>query len=132
MKVKILLAIPDERSYGPCTMVLDTIRVGYPNSEVEVWLNPTGPGDLLAQAGNRAKEKDCVTILHIGPPLHHAEWIKALVEGHARRREDGPLIIVDGDVMFHSSCEDWKFDQFLAGYFVPEMYNDFSQCKSYS
>ena len=131
-RVKILLAIPNEQAYGPCTMVLDTIRVGYPNSEVEVWLNPIGQPsvDQAWDTTVRATKQECRTHL-LNRTLHHAEWIKDRVHEHAADLGDQcPLVIVDGDVMFHKSCEGWQFEQFLAGYFVPNMWNDFAKCQS--
>jgi len=137
-RVKILLTIPDEKSYGPCTMVLDTIRVGYPDAFVEVYLNPNKARsmkncDLLCDAAVRATKQDC-RVAHLNDYTRHGEWIKRMVEAHASDLGDqGPLIIVDGDVMFHKSCEGWEFGSALmAGYFVPEIWNDFAICRSYS
>lgn len=130
MRVKILLTVPDERFYGSSTMVLDTIRVGYPSAFVTVYLNPVGPSYLLAKALERIR--GCQPVW-LGRPVHHAEWIKQMVEAHAADLGDQePLIIVDGDVCFHKSCEDWAFDNFLAGYFIPTMWNDFAQCRSFA
>jgi hypothetical protein len=132
MRVKILLAVPDEASYGPCTVVLDSIRVGYPNAIVEVFLNPiaevrpTMAGDIA----RRATQKDCqVSYLRDNTP--HARWIfDRVIEHSADLGDQEPLIILDGDILFHSSCENWVFDNcFIAGYRIPAMgYFEFTQC----
>ncbi len=134
MRVKILLAIPDDKSYGPCTMVLDSIRVGYPNAIIEVYVNLIGHlnRDLDDELVRRAYSKEC-QVTHLRKENHHAEWIKQIVEIHAADLGDQePLIILDGDIFFKKSCENWKFDTFLAGYKVPQIWNDFAQCRSFS
>jgi hypothetical protein len=44
--------------------------------------------------------------------------------------EERPLVILDADVHFWKSCEDWKFNALMAGYYCPEMMNDWAQCRS--
>lgn len=136
MRVKILLSVPDEKFYGPGTMVLDTIRTGYPSAFVEVYLNPVYKGSRFLQLTydihTRAANKECG--FHVlNREFHHAEWIKNMVEVHAGDLGDQePLVVVDGDVVFHKSCEGWEFTDYLAGYFVPSMWNDFAQCRSFA
>lgn len=133
MRVKILLAIPDGKSYGPCTAVLDTIRVGYPNADVAVFVNPVGDlsEGLFEDLATRATHKDC-RVIQMLDESSHARWIFDVVTTHAIDGNE-PLVILDGDIIFHSSCEDWQFDNsFLAGYYVPYMFSDFTQCPAFA
>jgi hypothetical protein len=131
MRVKILLAVPDEKSYGTCTLVLDTIRTGYPNAFVTVYINPIGDvhEDLRDDLVHRATLKECRVVQLFGDNSH-ARWIFNQVIAHSEDLGDQePLIILDGDILFHSSCEGWQFDNsFLAGYYTPTMFSDFTQC----
>lgn len=134
MRVKILLCVPNEKAYGPATMVLDTIREGYPTAFVDVYWNPTeGVPPVLAHlAHERALDKSCA-FHYFNRRFDHAEWLRDRIVEHASDIGDSePLIFVDGDVMFHHSCEDWKFDTYLAGYGVPSMWNDFARCRSFA
>jgi hypothetical protein len=132
MRVKILLAVPDEKSYGPCTMVLDTIRVGYPNAFVDVYLNEGWRGNIGERVRKRCADADCS--FYSPGSISHADWIRGILVGHASQVGDAePLVLLDGDVGFHSSCENWQFDKtFFAGYFTPDLYSDFTDCRSFA
>lgn len=136
MRVKILLYIPDEKSYGPATMVLDTIRVGYPTAFVDVYLNhrehPPKNGLFNHLAHERALKAGCQFHL-LNRNFSHAEWLRDRIVEHASDIGDSePLIFVDGDVGFHKCCEGWSFDKtFFAGYYIPSLFNDFTDCKSF-
>lgn len=135
MRVKILLAVPDDKSYGPCTAVLDTIRVGYPNAIVDVYLNLAYKGSgflhLIHDIRARLVEKDCGFQV-LDTEFSHAAWIHRMV--NSASDSDEPLVILDGDILFHSSCEDWEFDNcFIAGYRIPAMgYFEFTQCPTFA
>ena len=135
MRVKILLAVPDEKSYGPCTAVLDSIRVGYPNAVVDVYLNPVAEvrPTMAGDIARRATQKEC-RVNYLRDNTSHSRWIFDQVMVHSADLGDQePLIILDGDILFHSSCEGWKFDNtFLAGYYTPTMFSDFTQCPAFA
>src|SRR5579859_3123331 len=128
-KVKTLLAVPDEKSFGPCTMVLDTLRVGFPTAEVEVYCNPMGDFELLKKVGQKVWNVNVPGTLLTAKPMHHYEWVTAMIRQHD---DSGPLVLLDGDVVFHKSCEDWSFDTHLAGYCVPSHWSDAAGCRAFA
>lgn len=128
MKVQILIAVPEEKYYDNCTLVFKTLRFGFPTAKVHVTVNAVGPSAVRWRATNAASAGGADGIVQADHRLHHADWIKQCIEEH--QDSDGPLIILDGDCHFWKSCEDWKFDALMAGYYVPEIWNDWSQCRS--
>jgi hypothetical protein len=129
MLVRTLIAVTDPKYLESCTYFLNTVRVGFPKADIiaEVNLGETIPSyfSKLAKRGSDVGVKVCPT----PKLLHHADWIRRVIED----TEGGPLVIIDPDTHFWKSCEDWEFPGYLmAGYYVPEMWNDFSKCKSYA
>lgn len=100
-------------------LVFKTLRVGFPNAHVHVQLN--GAKDRggmfwvkdVAEAANMA----CCVVDLIDETTHH-EWIEKLIH-----TQDEDFWILDTDVIFYSSVEDWKFETPLAGALIPE-FND--------
>ncbi len=128
MKVCILISIPDPKYFDNCTLVFKTLRVGFPTADVWVTINGIGAEDDQFRATQAAASGGVNNILMAGERLHHADWIEATLK--ACSNKPGPLIFLDGDVQFWSNCEDWKFTAPMAGYYVPEMFNDWAQCRS--
>ena len=122
MKVVSLITIPNEEAYKTCTLVLESIRIGFPNAYIEIWING-GSERYLKQIEDRIGVGGLVLLC--AKKYHHAEWIK-----HVISDTEGELIIIDSDMIF---WKEWKFTfpTLLAGYFVPLMWNDFAQCISY-
>lgn len=123
--VCILISIPDSKYFDSCTLALKTVRVGFPTADIMVTINAqTSREDSLRVV------KMCEDIAagwHIlDKEVHHAAWIAQQVQEYP-----GTLIILDGDTHFWKSCEDWKFADLIAGYYVPEMWNDFAKCRSW-
>lgn len=128
MKVNILVTIPDPELFDACTLCFDTIRVGFPTADIHVNVNLELSDYTVFPRLNEKVRKagaTCSTVERI----HHATWIRHVIEEH--RPADGPCIILDSDTIFWSSCEDWKFETPIAGYYVPVIWNDFAQCVSF-
>jgi hypothetical protein len=131
MTVYILVTVPDPQFYDACTLVFDSLRVGFPTATVRVKINGLRtPHSLHDKIFCRAFNAGAEVHIESDRILHHADWIRTTLEDHAEY-EAGPCVILDADVAFWSSCEGWKFDTLLAGYHVPLMWNDFSQCISF-
>ncbi len=140
ISVHSLITVPDEKSFAACTLVMDSIRVGFPTSHVTFHINyDLTPPDLAEAVINKVNKISPVakwwftvgTATYQRASVHHAYWIKRVVENHAAYDPPGPLVIVDGDTHFWKSCEYWTFDSLFAGYYVPYIWNDFAKCPSF-
>jgi hypothetical protein len=104
------------------TLVFDTLRIGFPDSQVHVWTNSP-----MAEA-RKALEKcalraDC-EIRHIDT-IHH-RWIEMLVGDN-----DEPFWICDTDVIFWNRCDLWNMQgKWLSGCLTPGFYDRFTRCKT--
>lgn len=100
-------------------LVFKTLRIGFPTAHVCVHLNGATDHDGLfwvkpvAEAANLA---GC-TIELIDEIKHH-EWIEGLI-----KTNEDEFWILDTDVIFYASVEDWRFAEPLAGALIPE-FND--------
>lgn len=126
MKVCILISIPDTTYFDNCTLVFKTLRVGFPTAEVEVFINNVGLMSDRLRVEALARDADAHRVFYMDERVHHADWIKQRVA----MCSDETLVILDGDVHFWASCEDWKFGMPLAGYHVPEIWNPWTNCRS--
>lgn len=127
LSVKVLITIPTRKQFDACTLVFDSIRVGFPTAKIHVDINDSTPIDLIEKVEELAQKAECFT--RRLPNTHHGSWIANKVEGHIF---NWPMVILDGDTIFWKSVEDWVFppETLLAGYYVPEMWNDFAKCIS--
>lgn len=117
MKIAILTAVPKEEMFQNCTLSLDTIKVGFPHSEVHVW-NALDYSERVKAKCDRVGAR-----FHLDSPLTHA-WQHAQWMEHVIWNTQGPLCIVDPDCIFWKDCEWFEFPTLLAGYFVPFMYSE--------
>jgi len=127
MKVISLIHISTPQSFDNCMLMLRSARVGFPDSEIEVSINPTPALAGYCHILRELTDLKGIKLTWNMEVVHHAEWIKDRVEEH-----DGALVIVDPDVHFWKSVENWKFSSLLAGYLIPELWNDATQCRSVS
>lgn len=102
------------------TLVFDTLRIGFPTARIIVYLNSL-EGDIKEDLLRRAfavGAECCETAT-----IHH-DWInERLVIGQE------PFWLVDTDVIFYQSVENWRFGESpLAGFRVPEFSDSFSGC----
>ena len=105
------------------TLVFDTLRVGYPTAHVTVFLNALEPDDRVAEITDACRRAGVERIVDLPEGTIHHEWIERLVA-----EEDEPLVVLDTDVVFWSSCEDWSFARPLAGRLIPEYFDPFANC----
>lgn len=132
MRVNILVTIPDPELFDSCTLCFDTLRTGFPTSDIHVTLN--GRPNLSASQWDsfNAKIKACGAGVHeLDFLTHHARWIERMIRFDARHQPSEPCVLLDSDTVFWQSCEKWKFDTLLAGYYNPLIWNDFAQCVSF-
>lgn len=132
--VKILVTVPDAKSFDACTLCFETLRVGWPTANIHIYVNGGAfYGDISAKI---AKYALLPIDLHAtgrvdvaaNCPVHLADWIRE----QTQQSYNGPLIIADPDIVYWKSCEDWAFPEstLLAGYYNPRMWNDFAKCVS--
>jgi hypothetical protein len=123
--VRILITVPDADRLPACTLALDTIRTGFPTAPVLVDINQhSACKEEVVQKALAAGASPHV----LSRSVHHAEWIRTCIDSH---HDTCPLVIVDGDVIFWKSVEEWGFDSLLAGYYVPRIWNDFARAVSF-
>lgn len=111
---KVFISCSDKRDSA--SIVFETLRTGFPSAEIEVGVAGGSHGKL-----GLMKSLGCK--VHFYPYMYHPDWIRARVNGY-----DGPMVLLDGDVIFHEKAEHWEFEKMLAGYCVPMIWNDFSKC----
>ena len=106
-------------AYGTL-LVFKTIRTGFPDARIEVFDNGSCP-EIRDQVACAAAAVDAEFTAMT--PRHYADhhrWL--LLE---REHADGPLVIVDPDVIFWQSVEGWDFgDAVMAGRLMPAMVKD--------
>jgi len=120
MKKVFILATCRKPELLPYTLlVFKTLRVGFPTAEVHVHINGAleGPKDWAGTVGDAANNAGCS--IELIPEITHHEWIEKLIHNE----ELAVFWIVDTDVIFYASVEDWKFETPLAGALIPE-FND--------
>ena len=126
--VRILVSITDDNRFDAQTLCFDTVRTGFPTARICVDINGH-PSHKRLLAQQKAEHAGCF-VNQLIEVVHHADWIRNCVEGHAPSQ--GTLVICDADTLFWKSCEDWWFPSgtLLAGYRVPRIFNDFARCIS--
>ena len=118
MKVFCLLTVPPGHYEHNCTLVLETIRTGFPNAEIFVYGNDYTPKFF------RMKYIDAWFIPT--KSMIHYEWINSILKDHSTY--DKPIAIVDGDTIFWQSVEDLNPLYPYCGDYIPSHINDFSEC----
>ncbi len=118
----------DELTLATSTLTFDTIRKGFPNAQITVIDNNSCPE---AFGVIRKKAEKCGVSLLSRLELKrktHAEVIERTFKDYPNER----LVLLDPDLIFWSSCEDWEFSQTLAGRFIPAHYNEYTKCMEVS
>jgi len=124
------ILIPDAKSLPVCTLVLDSFRVGFPTAKI-----------ICSFVKNKFSDKN-PRVMHKLEQKCHAQNIK-LVKPHSKypwnfyrqnyyRYATKQVVFIDGDVIFWESCEKFTFapSTLLAGFKVPRMWNEYTQCVS--
>lgn len=120
-KVFILATVRNPELIRGTTLVFDTLRTGFPNSDVTVFTNNI-PDAHIINVIKRAGDCECnITNLH-QTTIHH-QWIELLLKTY-----DEPFIVLDTDICFWKSCE-WDYGTAaLSGRFTPQFYDLFTKC----
>lgn len=124
MKVVTLVTIHSPAVAKTGTLFLSTIRTGFPTAEIFVYDNASiepYASDLLC--GHDELNLRCIRHFN---RRHHARWIEQMVHDHC-----GELIIIDPDVIFWSSCEEWKWPQTIfpiGGFHIPDHWSEYANC----
>jgi hypothetical protein len=123
--VHILVTVTNPTQLVASTLTLETVRVGFPNAKITIYNNGNDP--IIADGLRHRSKIKQLRVEHNPVPMHHAKWIKGVIDG----QKDGPIIILDPDMIFYSSCEDIPYSSLLRGYFIPAIWNEFAGCISY-
>lgn len=135
LQVYILLSVDPDNATA-CTLVLDSIRTGFPTAHIHVTINVSTPFRTYIDDAFYARLDKISATNRVCAMSHHADWIRMTIQKHP---PELPCILLDGDMIFWKSCEEFKFTDLLcndpeplyAGYFIPTIYNDFAQCVSF-
>jgi hypothetical protein len=122
MKVCTLITIPSPEAFNNCTLILKSLKIGFPNAKLHVYLNKINQQECQGNVIHMLQEGMVFHLLQF--PIHHADWIQSMID-----ETDGELIIVDPDVTFWKEFKMPTYDM-LAGHFVPIMWNEWAQCIS--
>jgi len=119
MNVFILATVCKPELLEYTTLVFKTLRVGFPTAKVHVSLNPMGCESECAIR----RCCDVVGATHSGVHTIHHEWIVDLLN-----IQHEPFYILDTDLIFYRSFEQFQFTDPLAGWRIPEFSDYFSGC----
>jgi hypothetical protein len=133
MTVYSLLTI-NPKTECSCTLVLDSIRTGFPTANLSIWFNNMANGkDIAPYVEKLGTDDDKYWVTVCPVRWHHARWIEMIVRNHHRDGEEKePCIIIDGDMIFWESVEDYvvQSEALYAGMYVPMIFNDFARVVS--
>lgn len=118
MNVHILATCRDPEIAGGTKLVFDTLRVGFPDAHVTVYLNKECVENCDGMEALCQRE-EC-TIKYVDT-IHH-KWIESLVE-----TETEPFVILDTDVIFWSKFELGFINRPTAGRYTPRFYCKFTK-----
>lgn len=114
--VHILVTCRKEELKDYSYLVFKTIRVGFPTARIHVHFNDLPISEAVAASQLKFESVNTVST------IHH-EWIEHLISANTE-----PFWIVDTDMIFYESVEDWEFEAPLAGYRIPEFKDPFTGC----
>ncbi len=119
-KVRILATCRRSELLPYTLLIFRTIRVGFPNAQVEVTGN-----DLkevaLDQVEAAANSSGCS--FSNGPRTTHHAWIESLVN-----TESEPVWLCDTDLILFNSMEDLGSATSLYGWLIPKWNDEFTRC----
>jgi hypothetical protein len=125
MKVFILTYCrKPELLYGT-TLVFKTLRVGFPNAEIDVIDNNSIP-EVRERLRDLARENNCgftqIESHHVA--IGHHDYLERLVFS----KMEGACAFVDPDIIFWENCEEFEFDGLMGGRLIPMFQEDFGGC----
>lgn len=126
VKVHCLLTIPRGHSEKTCTIVLDSIRIGFPTADIHIHVNH--PCHIqVADIPNRIRELHA-RCTYLPRTVTHFDWITNLL----RDESDEALVLLDGDVIFWRSVEDFPMTSVLNGAACPAHFSPFYNAYCFS
>lgn len=108
------------------TLVFDTLRTGFPTSDVMVCVNPCTK-EILKRITDACLRANVTNIWNMESYVVHHDWIEKVFA-----MADGPSVICDTDMIFWDKCEDWEFNKPLAGRLVPAFEDTFTTRRTHS
>jgi hypothetical protein len=103
-------------AYG-ALMVFETLRVGFPTAEVIVIDNGSHP-DVVPLIEKAALNAGCS--FTAAPRQHFLSFYRWML---LEQESMDTVVLLDPDVVFWKSVEDWQFDGLMAGRLIPDLYN---------
>lgn len=103
-------------------LVFRSIRVGFPTASIYVHGNAL-PDYALQAVESACASHDC-KFSNDSPTIHHL-----FVEELCLTQQE-PFALLDTDVCFYESVEDWKFSESLAGWRIPEFQDEFTGART--
>lgn len=115
MKVVILARWNEVDDIFGSTAVFDTLRVGFPNADVEIYHS----GNI--RIINEASLVKGAVLTYINNNFRHDEWIQWVVN-----EEQGEIVFVDTDMIFYTEVERMiaQYPAAISGRLVPAYYNE--------
>lgn len=105
------------------TLTFHTLRIGFPNSPVVVIDNAsTEKGYNNVKFLSEFAEVDM--LVSWKERRTHAKIIDEVLNHNPDER----IVLLDPDIIFWKSCEDWTFDTILAGRQIPVHLNEYTKC----
>ncbi len=105
----------NESKFDVSTLVLDTIRIGFPNSRVHIYM--TGRNSIINERIiEKASILDNCWLCHNKTITTNSQLIATIID----RNFFNSFIVLDQDVIFWENCEDIEYDGLLTGRFIPK------------
>lgn len=118
-RVEILATCRNPKLVRATLLVFDTIRVGFPTSEIVVHGNGLHP--LIEEMVWRSVQKVGGKMIP-GPAMRHDDWVQKMIW-----LNDKPFVICDTDMIFWEQVQQWEFDHPWAGRLTPEYLDPYSK-----
>jgi hypothetical protein len=106
-------------------LVFRTLRVGFPTAEITVIDNASLPA--VRSAIIEAAEHAACAYVQREPEMLHEDFLREVMLGTAY---EGPVVLLDPDVIFWRECESWHIERLLAGRMLPEFMDEFTGCRT--
>lgn len=105
----------DESKLDVSTLVLDSVRTGFPKNHIYVYI--TGNNSFLnSEIARRAFQLDKLYVIKTPTIKTNDQLVSMIFE----REMSNSFILLDGDVVFWDNCEDVLANDLIAGRYIPE------------
>lgn len=120
--VNILVTCRSKEILRGSTLVFDSLKTGFPTAHVTVYLNNIQDESCKQEIIKACEKAEVQNIIDLKSTTIHHAWIETLV-----MTENDPFFLLDTDVVFYESFEQFKFDTHLAGALSPEWDDEFTK-----